>query len=50
MIENPVFGRLLAQGKTKFIYAHPGNDTLAYMVSKDNITAGDGVRRNETDQ
>ena len=47
MIENPVFGRLLAQGKTKLIYAHPGNDTLAYMVSKDDITAGDGVRRNE---
>jgi phosphoribosylaminoimidazole-succinocarboxamide synthase len=47
MIDNPVFGRLLAQGKTKLIYAHPDDDTLAYMVSKDNITAGDGVRRNE---
>jgi phosphoribosylaminoimidazole-succinocarboxamide synthase len=47
MIENPVFGPLLAEGKTKLIYAHPDDSTLAYMVSKDNITAGDGVRRNE---
>jgi phosphoribosylaminoimidazole-succinocarboxamide synthase len=47
MIENPIFGPLLAEGKTKLIYAHPDDSTLAYMVSKDNITAGDGVRRNE---
>jgi len=47
MIENPVLGPLLAEGKTKLIYAHPTDSTLAYMVSKDNITAGDGVRRNE---
>jgi phosphoribosylaminoimidazole-succinocarboxamide synthase len=37
----------LAEGKTKLIYAHPGDDTLAYMVNKDQITAGDGERRNE---
>jgi phosphoribosylaminoimidazole-succinocarboxamide synthase len=47
MIENPVFGPLLANGKTKLIYAHPNDSTLAYMVSKDTITAGDGVRRNK---
>jgi phosphoribosylaminoimidazole-succinocarboxamide synthase len=37
----------LAEGKTKQVYACPDNDTLAYMVSKDQITAGDGARRNE---
>jgi phosphoribosylaminoimidazole-succinocarboxamide synthase len=47
MIENPNFGPLLAEGKTKRIYADPDNDTLVYMVSKDQITAGDGARRNE---
>jgi phosphoribosylaminoimidazole-succinocarboxamide synthase len=44
---NPAFGPLLAEGKTKLIYAYPDNENLAYMVSKDQITAGDGTRRNE---
>jgi phosphoribosylaminoimidazole-succinocarboxamide synthase len=44
---NPVFGPLLAEGKTKQIYAYPGNDQLVYIESKDQITAGDGARRNE---
>src|SRR5947209_14129454 len=47
MINQPTFGPLLAEGKTKQIYAHAGDDTLAYMVNKDQITAGDGVRRNQ---
>jgi len=47
MINNPVFGPLLAEGKTKQIYAYPDDDSLAYMVNKDQITAGDGARRNE---
>jgi phosphoribosylaminoimidazole-succinocarboxamide synthase len=47
MIDQPTFGPLLAEGKTKQIYAYPGDDTLAYMVNKDQITAGDGARRNE---
>jgi len=47
MINNPVFGPLLAEGKTKQIYAYPDDDNLAYMVNKDQITAGDGARRNE---
>lgn len=47
MLEQPNFGPLLAEGKTKQLYAFPGDDTLAYMVSKDQITAGDGVRRNQ---
>src|SRR5579859_2575580 len=47
MINQPEFGPLLAEGKTKLIYAYPGDDTLAYMVNKDQITAGDGTRRNE---
>lgn len=47
MINNPTFGPLLAEGKTKQIYAHPHDDSLAYMVNKDQITAGDGARRNQ---
>ncbi|HVB74287.1 MAG TPA: phosphoribosylaminoimidazolesuccinocarboxamide synthase [Ktedonobacteraceae bacterium] len=47
MIEQPEVGPLLAEGKTKLIYAYRGDDTLAYMVNKDQITAGDGARRNE---
>ncbi len=40
-------GPLLAEGKTKQIYAYPDDDTLVYIVSKDQITAGDGARHNE---
>lgn len=47
MIDQPTFGPLLAEGKTKQIFAHPANEALAYMVNKDQITAGDGERRNE---
>jgi len=47
MINQPAFGQLLAEGKTKLIYAYPEDNTLAYMVNKDQITAGDGARRNE---
>jgi phosphoribosylaminoimidazole-succinocarboxamide synthase len=47
MEKQPEFGSLLAEGKTKLIYAYPGDDTLAFMVNKDQITAGDGTRRNE---
>ena len=39
-------GPLLAEGKTKIIYAHPTDETLAVMVHKDGISAGDGARRN----
>jgi phosphoribosylaminoimidazole-succinocarboxamide synthase len=44
---HPPFGPLLVEGKTKLIYSYPGDDTLAYMVNKDQITAGDGTRRDE---
>src|SRR3989442_15358029 len=47
MLHKPYFGPLLAEGKTKLIYAHAEDEKLAYMVNKDQITAGDGVRRNE---
>ncbi len=47
MTQNPTFGPLLAEGKTKRIYADPENSELAYMVNKDSITAGDGARRDE---
>jgi phosphoribosylaminoimidazole-succinocarboxamide synthase len=47
MTDHPTFGQLLAEGKTKQIYAHPSDSSLAYMVNKDQITAGDGARRNE---
>jgi len=47
MTTHPPCGPLLAEGKTKHIYAYPGDGTLAYMVNKDQLTAGDGTRRNE---
>src|SRR5438067_3966069 len=47
MINFPQFGSMLVEGKTKIMYADPNDETLAYMVSKDQITAGDGARRNE---
>jgi phosphoribosylaminoimidazole-succinocarboxamide synthase len=47
MIDQPTFGSMLAEGKTKVIYAYPDDNQLAYMVNKDQITAGDGERRNE---
>ena len=47
MKQQSIFGQLLAEGKTKLIYAYPDDETLAYMVNKDQITAGDGTRRNE---
>ncbi|MDQ6661502.1 MAG: phosphoribosylaminoimidazolesuccinocarboxamide synthase [Chloroflexota bacterium] len=47
MINQPQLGPLLAEGKTKRIYADPDDPELAYMVSKDQITAGDGTRKNE---
>ena len=47
MIEQLEVSSLLAEGKTKLLYAYPDDDNLAYMVSKDQITAGDGERRNE---
>ena len=47
MAEQAVFGPMLAEGKTKIIYADPDDSSLVYMVSKDQITAGDGARRSE---
>jgi phosphoribosylaminoimidazole-succinocarboxamide synthase len=40
------FGALkkLAEGKTKVIYANPEDERTVYMVFKDDITAGDGVK------
>ena len=40
------FGPMLAEGKTKVIYAYPDKEDLVYMEHKDGITAGDGARRN----
>lgn len=42
----PRRGPKLAEGKTKIIYADPEDDARAIIVSKDDITAGDGARRN----
>lgn len=47
LIDNPNCGPLLAEGKTKQIYADSADPDLAYMVNKDHITAGDGARRNK---
>lgn len=38
-------GEKLAEGKTKIVYAHPTDPTLAIIVHKDGISAGDGARR-----
>ena len=38
---------LIAEGKTKVVYAHPDDPALAVLKHKDGITAGDGARRNE---
>lgn len=39
------FGPKIIEGKTKIIFALPGDPDLAYMVHKDAITAGDGAKR-----
>ncbi len=39
-----LFGMKLAEGKTKIVYAHPKDPDLAYLMHKDDITAGDGAR------
>ncbi len=41
------YGERLIEGKTKIVYAHPTDGSLAIMVQKDAISAGDGARRNE---
>jgi phosphoribosylaminoimidazole-succinocarboxamide synthase len=43
----PNLGALQAEGKTKQIYACPDDEHLVSIVSKDQITAGDGARRNK---
>lgn len=39
-------GTKLAEGKTKIVYAHPGDPALVVLQHKDSISAGDGARRN----
>ena len=34
----------LAEGKTKIIYENPADPSTVYMVFKDDITAGDGLK------
>lgn len=46
-MQDLIFGPLLAEGKTKRIYAYPDDDNLVYVVSKDQITAGDGARKSD---
>lgn len=36
---------LIAEGKTKIVYANPEDETTVYLCFKDDITAGDGVQR-----
>ena len=47
MTNKSILGPLLTEGKTKQIYADLDDNTLVYMVNKDQITAGDGVRRSD---
>ena len=42
-----VRGPRLAEGKTKIVYADAADPALALIVHKDDITAGDGARRNQ---
>lgn len=42
---NDAIGPKLAEGKTKAIHAYPSDPSLAVMVHKDAITAGDGAKR-----
>jgi len=39
-------GRILAEGKTKVVHAHPFHGDQSYLLHKDNLSAGDGARRN----
>jgi phosphoribosylaminoimidazole-succinocarboxamide synthase len=43
-VTETAYGPKLAEGKTKVIFEVPGKSDLAYMVHKDDITAGDGAR------
>ena len=38
------FLKKIAEGKTKIIYENPDDPKTAFMVFKDDITAGDGVK------
>ncbi len=40
-------GAVIAEGKTKIVYAHPHDPDLCLLIHKDGITAGDGARRNQ---
>ena len=40
-----ITGEQIAEGKTKIVYAHPGDLNLAILYFTDNITAGDGVKK-----
>lgn len=42
--EHPVGGELIAEGKTKIIYAAKHNAEQVLVLSKDDITAGDGAK------
>src|SRR5829696_7127836 len=44
--EDKAARKRLAEGKTKVVYADPADPALAVIVHKDDITAGDGARRN----
>lgn len=39
------FGLLLAEGKTKKIWSNPAETESVFIQSKDDVTAGDGLRR-----
>jgi phosphoribosylaminoimidazole-succinocarboxamide synthase len=47
MADKIAYGKMLAEGKTKVIYAHPEREDVVYMLHKDGLTAGDGARRSE---
>ena len=46
MPQTTELGPIIAEGKTKIIYAHPTKIDLVYMAHKDGLSAGDGARRN----
>lgn len=40
-------GKVLIEGKTKAVYDLPQNNGLCLLLSKDRITAGDGVKKHD---
>lgn len=47
IVEGYKLGKVLIEGKTKQVYDLPQNPGLCLLLSKDRITAGDGVKAHD---